>query len=63
LCAADLLVYIPGLAWLGGFVGAGKAVSLGFLPFLIGDALKIAAAWSILMGAALVTSRIRDRAA
>ena len=63
LCAADLVVFIPGLAWLGLFIGAGKAVALGFLPFLIGDALKIAAAWSILMGAALVTSRIRDRAA
>ncbi|MGA2640945.1 MAG: biotin transporter BioY [Spirochaetia bacterium] len=59
LCAADLVVYIPGLARLSIFTGAGKAVALGFLPFVIGDALKIAAAWSILMAAALVMSRIR----
>jgi biotin transport system substrate-specific component len=61
LIAADLAIFIPGVAWLGFFTGAGKAVALGFVPFVVGDALKIAAAWSILMGAALVTSRIRER--
>lgn len=63
LCAADLVVYIPGLAQLSIFTGAGKAVALGFLPFLIGDALKIIGAWSILMASTLITSRIRERAA
>ncbi|MGO9307937.1 MAG: biotin transporter BioY [Spirochaetia bacterium] len=62
LCAADLLVFIPGLAWLGLFVGPGKAVMLGFLPFAVGDALKIAAAWGVLSAASLVASRVRDRA-
>jgi biotin transport system substrate-specific component len=61
LCAADLVVFVPGLAWLSVFTGSGKAVALGFVPFVVGDALKVAAAWSILMAAALVTSRIRDR--
>jgi biotin transport system substrate-specific component len=61
LIAADLAVFIPGVIWLGAFTGAGKAVSLGFVPFVAGDALKIAAAWSILTAAALVTSRVRER--
>jgi biotin transport system substrate-specific component len=61
LIAADLLLYVPGLAWLSVFTGPSKAVALGFVPFVVGDALKIAAAWSILMAAALVTSRVRQR--
>jgi biotin transport system substrate-specific component len=61
LCAADLAIYVPGLAWLSVFTGPPKALSLGFLPFVAGDALKIAAAWSILMAAALVTIRVRNR--
>jgi len=63
LCVADLVIYIPGLAWLGIFTGAGRAVALGFLPFLVGDALKVAVAWSILLAAALVTVRMRNRSA
>ncbi len=59
LAAAGLVVYVPGLAWLGIFTGMGRAVALGFAPFIIGDALKTAAAWSVLMAAGLVTSRIR----
>lgn len=61
LLTADLVVYIPGLAWLSVFTGLSKAVALGFVPFMIGDALKITAAGSILMAAGLVTSRIRER--
>jgi len=61
LCAADLLVFVPGVLWLSVFTGPGKAVALGFLPFVVGDALKVAAAWSILLAAALVTSRVRER--
>jgi biotin transport system substrate-specific component len=61
LIAADLAVFLFGVPWLGAFTGAGKAVALGFVPFVVGDALKIAAAWSILIGAALVTTRVRER--
>jgi biotin transport system substrate-specific component len=61
LLAADLVVYVPGLAWLSVFTGVGKAVALGLLPFMIGDAMKITAAGSILLAAGLVTSRIRER--
>ena len=61
LLAAALVVYVPGLAWLSVFTGVSKAVALGFTPFIIGDALKIVAAWSILVAAGLATSRIRER--
>jgi biotin transport system substrate-specific component len=36
-------IYLPGLLWLGSVVGWDKPVlALGLLPFLLGDALKIA---------------------
>ena len=63
LIAADLVVFIPGVVWLGAFTGPAKAVTLGFVPFVAGDALKIAAAWSILVAAALVTARVREQGA
>jgi len=46
LCAGALIVYAAGLPWLAWITGmpAGKAVAVGMLPFLPGDALKIAAA-------------------
>ena len=51
LVAADLAVFVFGVTWLGAFTGMGKAVTLGFLPFVVGDALKVAAAWGILQAA------------
>lgn len=38
------LIYLPGVLWLAGFVGADRAVSAGLLPFLPGDVLKAALA-------------------
>ena len=37
-----------GWAWLGSFVGAGKAFALGVSPFLVGGAVKLALAASLL---------------
>jgi biotin transport system substrate-specific component len=54
LIAADLAVFLPGVIWLSAFTGADKAIALGFFPFVAGDALKVAVAWGILTGAALV---------
>lgn len=42
LALGNLAIYLPGLLWLTRFVGPEKALSLGFFPFLIGDALKLA---------------------
>ncbi len=41
--AAEACIYLPGLLWLGAFVGAPRAAGLGLLPFLPGEALKAAA--------------------
>lgn len=40
----DLVIYIVGLPWLARFVGADRVVTLGLVPFLVGDAFKIALA-------------------
>jgi biotin transport system substrate-specific component len=41
---AEVLIFTPGVIWLAGFTGLAKAVSAGLLPFLPGEALKIALA-------------------
>jgi biotin transporter BioY len=37
----NLILYLPGLLWLGKFVGFENVLKVGFYPFLIGDLLKI----------------------
>lgn len=51
----NVLIYVPGLIVLAGFVGADKVFEFGLTPFLAGDALKLAlaavllpAAWRII---------------
>jgi biotin transport system substrate-specific component len=61
LAVGSLVPYIPGVAWLGAFTGMGKAISLGFVPFIVGDLLKIAAGWGILAGADEVRGRLQRR--
>ncbi|HTZ51306.1 MAG TPA: biotin transporter BioY, partial [Spirochaetia bacterium] len=57
LAAADIVVFVFGVTWLGAFTGMARAVVLGFVPFVVGDALKIAVAWGILEGVSLVGRR------
>ncbi len=47
---ADALVYVPGLLWLHVVLGGGWGATLaaGLLPFLLGDALKLAIAAGLL---------------
>ncbi|HEY5982280.1 MAG TPA: biotin transporter BioY, partial [Anaerolineales bacterium] len=43
--AGTLIIYVCGASWLAILFGSlGKAISLGVLPFLIGDAIKLLAA-------------------
>ena len=42
LLAAIVAIHLLGAAWLATLVGPAKAVSLGVLPFLLGDAVKLA---------------------
>jgi len=59
LVAGNLVLYVPGVVWLGAYTGMSRAVSLGFVPFVVGDLLKTAAGWGLLSGAALVTGTTR----
>jgi len=42
------IIYVAGILWLSKFVGWQAVLSTGFLPFLVGDALKIALATILL---------------
>jgi biotin transport system substrate-specific component len=55
----SLVVYAVGVPWLGVVQGLSvlQAVSLGMLPFLIGDALKVVAAALLAQGAASLLHR------
>ncbi len=44
----NLIIYAAGILWLSKFVGWQAVLSTGFLPFLAGDALKIALATVLL---------------
>jgi biotin transport system substrate-specific component len=48
MLAGSAIIYICGASWLALFVGVEKAVTLGVLPFLVGDALKAALAAALL---------------
>ncbi|MCF3972152.1 biotin transporter BioY [Paracoccus salsus] len=50
-------IYLPGLAWLSGFVPGDKLLAAGFAPFILGDLFKIAIA------ALLIEGGLRLRAA
>jgi biotin transport system substrate-specific component len=51
------LIYIPGVAWLASLIGVEKAILGGMLPFVYGDAIKIALAALVLPGAWLMVGR------
>jgi biotin transport system substrate-specific component len=48
LLAAHLLLFVPGVAWLSGFVGWERAVAAGFLVFLPATLVKTALALAAL---------------
>jgi len=49
LAAGTLLIYTPGVAWLMHITGLTlrRSLAVGMLPFLIGDVLKMAAAFAL----------------
>jgi biotin transport system substrate-specific component len=54
-----VVIYVPGLIWLAGFVGgAEEAFAAGLAPFWIGDLLKIALAAGLLPSAWWLTRRM-----
>ncbi len=48
MVAGNLAIYLFGLAWLAQFLGAGRVLAAGLLPFLPGDLLKVALATGLL---------------
>ncbi len=50
LFIGDLCIYGMGLPWLAGFVGWPSVLQVGFFPFVVGDALKLALAALLLPG-------------
>ena len=54
----NIVLYVPGLIWLAGFVGAENTLAAGFAPFWIGDLLKIALAAGLLPSAWWLTRRM-----
>jgi biotin transport system substrate-specific component len=44
MAAGNLVIYAAGLAWLVQFIGVKEVLAMGMLPFLPGDAVKIALA-------------------
>jgi len=44
MALGTLVIYIFGIAWLSRFVGWGQVLVTGVIPFLVGDALKLALA-------------------
>jgi biotin transport system substrate-specific component len=45
------VIYLFGVAWLSVFLGLPHAIAAGFLPFILGDAIKLAAAGLVLPAA------------
>jgi len=64
MIAGEIVMYAVGVAWLAVdlHVSAGKAISLGFTPFVIGDAIKAAIAALLLPAAWKLAGRGRSGA-
>ncbi len=59
----NVVIYACGLPWLMGFVGVGlsEGLALGVLPFLVGDAVKIAVAAGLLPATWRLVDRVGSR--
>ncbi|WP_299144892.1 biotin transporter BioY [uncultured Tateyamaria sp.] len=56
----NVLIYVPGLAWLGHLYGWDKPIlAWGLTPFLVGDAIKLALAALVLPAAWKLVGRAR----
>ncbi len=58
---ASLLIYLIGATWLAFYIGPENALVKGVLPFLPGDALKIALAAVALPGGWQIVKRVRGQ--
>lgn len=60
MLVGTVLIYVPGLLWLGALFGWDEPIlAWGLTPFLLGDALKLALAALVLPGAWALVGRAR----
>lgn len=59
MLAGTAVIYLIALPWLALFVGAGRVLADGMLPFIVGDVAKIALAGGVLPGAWLALRSLR----
>lgn len=55
----NAVIYVMGVSWLASFIGAEKALAAGVLPFLYGDALKLAVAAGLMPVAWSIVKRLQ----
>lgn len=61
MLVGNILIYLPGLAWLGQLYGWDKPIlAWGLTPFLVGDAIKLALAAALLPAVWKLVARARD---
>ncbi len=61
MLAGNVIIYASGVPWLARFVdGFSEAMTLGMMPFLIGDAVKIVLAATLLPAGWQVVNRVRQ---
>lgn len=61
MLVGEVAIYCGGLPWLAYFVGWHNVLALGLIPFIPGDAVKLAVAALVLPAAWYVTGRTRER--
>jgi biotin transport system substrate-specific component len=63
MALGNLAIYACGVPWLMGFahLSLGKALALGVVPFLAGDAIKIAVAAGLLPASWKLVRRVESR--
>ncbi len=54
----NIVLYVPGLIWLAGFIGGEQAIAGGLVPFVFGDLLKLALAAVLLPSAWRLLRRV-----
>lgn len=60
MLAGNILIYVPGLLWLGQLYGWDQPIlAWGLTPFLIGDALKLGLAAMLIPGVWRLAGRVR----
>jgi biotin transport system substrate-specific component len=59
LLLGNLIIYAFGLVWLARFVGEAQVLSMGLIPFLVGDLVKIILGVGIASGGSAVSDLIK----